>query len=94
VKAEVDLSEMGSPVKTSVMPRSCMTAIDVKSTKEMSGLSWYFWRRCQARRNSASVRWTRRYWPESALARTALRKVWACAAPMTGNKKVIVSPRM
>ena len=28
-----------SPVKTSVMPSSCMTTNDVKSTNEMSGLS-------------------------------------------------------
>src|SRR5574340_1343035 len=37
-----------SPVKTSFIPRSCMTTMEAKSTKEMSGLSAYCCRICQA----------------------------------------------
>src|SRR5438094_94951 len=32
-----------------MIPRSRMTTIDVKSTNEISGLSWYFCRICHAR---------------------------------------------
>lgn len=44
-------SKCASPVNTSAMPRSCITIMEVKSTNEMSGLSPYFCRTCQARRN-------------------------------------------